>query len=444
MGDFNIWRQMVIGDVVGHSPLEVTLLTGLASVIVGLISLKQNIDNPIVHLNYASGKGKSTACSLACSTVGEPFEGKKMSLDQYGNIITKESVFQSWSATDNAITARYAGNMGVVGILNELGKYKGKNCDSIIFSLSEGSDKSRLNSNCVAYTLAPYHTTFLSCGEMSLLGRCTSKLEGLHVRVMEIDEQLTTDAAHANRIKEVCSEHNGWAVPMLAEYIINNGGIDMVIDYYKKNISLLGGYLPEEFPQVDRFIEKFPAIIITTAELATMALNINFDINGLLKFFKNYMEKHSKENNKVQDDYDEIMSYLKRNINHFYDENESKTVSNPWGKVYHPNTPTGDGRTITDEFAVDRVTMDGILKRMGFSNPTTTLRQLREAGYMDCEEGTLTRKRKIFPNSDKAEKVNIFRVFSDADDSNDAHSDSNTTFVIPDNAPVIHVGDVIA
>ena len=83
------------------------------------------------------------------------------------------------------MVATQAGNRGVVTVLNELGKSLTKNMTRLIFDLSEGSDKKRLNTDLKARISKGYSTTFISTGESSLLEKCDTKLEGLAVRVME-------------------------------------------------------------------------------------------------------------------------------------------------------------------------------------------------------------------------------------------------------------------
>ena len=122
MGSYKIWKSMVKNDVVGHTVLELVLIAALAAVINGLISPITNGENPIIHLNYGSSSGKSTAAILAASTAGRPFDGTITRNDADGIAKTYYSVYQTWGATDNAMVATQAGNRGVVTILNELGK----------------------------------------------------------------------------------------------------------------------------------------------------------------------------------------------------------------------------------------------------------------------------------------------------------------------------------
>lgn len=186
IGDYATWRQLMITEVLPYPALQLVLVAALSAVIVGLLAIKIPIENPIVHLNLPSGKGKSTAGYVAAATAGRPFDGTMTAIDEDGKVVEKQSIYQSWGATDNAMVATQAGNRGVVTVLNELGKSLTKNMTRLIFDLSEGSDKKRLSTNLKARISKGYSTTFISTGESSLLEKCDTKLEGLAVRVMEI------------------------------------------------------------------------------------------------------------------------------------------------------------------------------------------------------------------------------------------------------------------
>ena len=80
----------------------------------GLLSMKIPIENPIVHLNLPSGKGKSTAGYVAASTAGKPFDGTMTAVDEDGKVVEKLSLYQSWGATDNAMVETQAGNRAQV------------------------------------------------------------------------------------------------------------------------------------------------------------------------------------------------------------------------------------------------------------------------------------------------------------------------------------------
>lgn len=427
-GDYNVWRQLMIDEVIPYPALQLVLVAALSAVIVGLLAIKIPIENPIVHLNLPSGKGKSTTGYVAAATAGRPFDGTMTAVDEDGKAVEKLSVYQSWGATDNAMVATQAGNRGVVTVLNELGKSLTKNMTRLIFDLSEGSDKKRLNVDLKARISKGYSTTFISTGESSLLDKCDSKLEGLAVRVMEITKPLTKDAEHANRIKDGCYNNCGFAAPKLAQHIIRNGGVDYVLLKYQDWVTKLRARFPVG-PSMERFVEKFAALFVTTAEIATAALNLPFDIDSLLEFLEEYDREHGAERNTSAASYDLVIQICRSQKHKFYerhdkslpkvripDEVASAPTQECWGRITNMAKDHTDGRLIVQEFEIRKEPLHDLLKTKGYSNRSTCIAAWKELDVLDFEDEThACRSRKIDPTSAKGstEDVYVLRVFAD-------------------------------
>ena len=427
-GDYDAWRQLMEMEIIPYPALQLVLVAALSAVIVGLLSMKIPIENPIVHLNLPSGKGKSTAGYVAASTAGKPFDGTMTAVDEDGKVVEKLSLYQSWGATDNAMVATQAGNRGVVTVLNELGKSLTKNMTRLIFDLSEGSDKKRLNTDLKARISKGYSTAFISTGESSLLEKCDTKLEGLAVRVMEISSALTKDAEHANRIKDGCFANCGFAAPKLAQYIIRNGGVDFVLPLYKQRVAELRARFSKG-PSMERFVEKFAALFVTTAEIASQALKLPFDIAGLLTFLEEYDREHGAERNTSAASYDLIIQICRSQKHKFYvrhdkslprvrisDEVASSPTQECWGRITNMAKEHSDGRLIVQEFEIRKKNLEDLLRSNGYTNKSTCVAAWRSLGVLDAEDATHPcRSRKIDPTAAKgsSEDVYILRAFAD-------------------------------
>ena len=411
-GSYDAWRDMVINDVVSVPTMAFVLIVSLSAVVNGLLSPVTTGENPIVHLCCGSSTGKTTALFLATSAYAAPFDGERRCQSKTGEIKVQRSIYGSWGSTENATITQCAGNRGSIIVLNELGKFNGKDMTRIVYNLSEGTDKTRLNSNMEAYTSEGYATTILSAGEISLLGRCADKLEGLQNRVMEIDQPLTTDANHSRRIKETCRHHNGWAAPILAEYIIQNGGLPMVLALYKGHCEGLSTRLPDT-PAKDRFIEKFAALFVTTAELASKALDIDFDIEGLIQLLADHETTHGDSRNTSKNSYDVIIEACRVHKKFFYIDGEPDPVGKSYGRISYPNRILPDGRTIIEEYEVRRSFLEQVLKENGFPNSRTCAKAWKASDVLDYEAGRSTRSRKIDKSAVEPEDVFVFRVFGE-------------------------------
>ena len=423
MGSYDQWRNMVVKDVIGHTALELVLLAGLSAVVNGLISPLTTGESPIFHLYCGSSQGKTTALGLASSVSGVPYDGEKRSINKQGEIVINRSIYGSWGSTENATTAQCSGNKGAPIILNELGKFEGKDMSRTVYHLSEGTDKARLNMLMQVYTSESYATSIISAGEVSLIGRCVDKVNGLYNRVMEIDTPLTTDPDHSRRIKSACRKHNGWAAAMLAQYILDNGGVDLVLPIYTGYCDSLLSTLPNTASSA-RFIEKFTALIMTTAELSSKALNIPFDTAGILNYFVQYETDHGNQRNASADSYRVVIEACRTNKKSFYIKGEPDPAVKSFGRISYPNKILTDGRVILEEYAIRRSFLEQTLAQNNFPNISTCVKEWKTMGVLDCDADRPTRSRLIDKSAGKTEDVFVLRVFAEATGS------------IPTNAPL--------
>ncbi len=413
IGNFDTWKAMVQKDVVGQTPLEIVLLAGLSAVVNGLIGPITTGENPIYHVCGCSSSGKSTGLCLCASVSGAPYDGEKRYYDKTGEIVVKRSIYSNWSSTEAATTRQCVGNKGAVIVLNELGKYREKDLTQVVYDLSDGVEKYRLNSNMEVTTAESYSTVIVSSGEISLLEHCRSKAEGLHNRVLEITDPLTIDADHSRRIKDICRRHNGWAAPELAQYIIDNGGTKMVLPIYQGYCQSLLNQLPNH-PTTPRFVEKFPALLMTTAELATKALGISFDIPGILNFFVQHETNHGAQRSIAKNSYQVILDACRINKTSFYRPGEEEPRNQIFGRITYPHTFLPNGQCIVEQYEIRRSYLEKILDSNNFPNITTCAREWKSMGVLDHEAGRLTRSRKIDKSATSPEDVFVFRVFGDA------------------------------
>ena len=410
-GTLEGWKELVKNEVLGRVQLETVLLASLSAPIVGLISTVTTGENPIIHINFDSGKGKSTVLYLAASTAGMPFDGKKTMYDRtepYESI----SVYQNWGATEKAMVTSCAGNRGMPIILNELGKYTGKDLSSVVFHLSEGSDMRRLKTNLESRMTEGYDTTFISCGEMSLLKKCKTELNGIKVRVMEIEEVMTEDAEHSRRIKQGSRENNGFATPMIAKYIIDNGGLDMVTQLYKDTLKQLTSCSPEGVDE--RFIEKFPALFITTSKLAKLALELDFDEQGVVDFcYKCW--RHNKNNEDIGiKSYNDVIDECRTHPDKFYQNGECDPKE-VWGAIKIEEYIEGNKKVIL-EYGLLKSKLEEILTKKGYPNMNTCIALWKKAGLLNYEDGKSTRKRKIGNAEALKAYLYVLKVFDEDHD----------------------------
>lgn len=410
MGCYDEWQKMVKSHILGHTALELVLLASLSAIVNGLIGPLTTGENPIFHLCGPSGCGKTTALHAACSVYGLPYDGEKRQANKHGEIVVNRSIYGSWGATENATTVQCCGNMGAAIILNELGKFDGKDMTNIVYNLSEGTDKTRLDKTMQTYTSEGYATAILSSGEISLLDRCKSKATGLQVRVIEISDSLTSSAEQARSIKEVCRNHNGWAAPKLAQYIIDHGGVDFALPIYRRYCQSLLNNLPNNSTTA-RFIEKFPALIMTTAEIASKALDIPFNTAAILQYFADREIIVGNSRNVLADSYHIMIDACGTNKTCFYRRGEADPTIKSYGRITTPNKELPSGQVVIEEYQIRRSFVEEVLAKNGYKNPKACYAEWRAMGVLDHDSDRFTRSKKIDTSSDKYEDVFVLRVF---------------------------------
>ena len=432
VGDYDRWREMVVNDVLPYDTLLLVLVAALSAVVVGALSFKIPVESAILHLHLPSSRGKSTAGYLAASTIGKPASAKIPFMDEDGRNIELRSVFQSWGATDNALIHSMAHNRGAVVVLDELGKCLTPNMNRVIFDIVDGSDKRRLGSDLTSRDSSGFCSSYISTGECSLLERCSSKLEGLAVRIMEVNTPLAKDAQHANRIKRICSKNNGFAAPALAEYIIDHGGEDYVLERYE----YWKDALPQHFsdtPNVHRFIEKFAALYMCTAEIAAKALNLPIDTNRLLAYLVQYDKMRGASRNTSLESYSKLLEHCSKNEAKFvrrhdksylYGRGYTEIVGTPnyemWGRITEMTKPLPDGRVQVREYEILPSVAEDYLKSKGFESINTCIDAWKKAGVLDCEDDTHAKRKRRLTTDDmpgRTERVYVLREYEDGDDA---------------------------
>ena len=427
-GSLTEWIEMVKKEVVGRVPMETILLAALSAPIVGIHGINATTDNPIYHINGRSSTGKSTASCLAASVSGDPFEGMRTDYDSYGVLKDYTSIYGSWGTTPKATISTHAGNRGTVVILNELGKFTGNDMTPVVFNLSEGSDIKRLNTSLETLVSEGFNTVFISNGEMSLINRCKTKLEGIKNRVMELTDPLTDSAEHSRRIKDCCVKNNGFAAPMIAQYIIDNGGYQMIQELYQETLVSLSAAKPEKINE--RFVEKFPVFLVMASKLAEQALGIKFSTDAVVAYCYECVKRFTEKDGEVDASYNDIIGECSTHIKNFYNTRDRMTVPmQVWGAVSYPNRTEGN-KVVTVEYGLKRNILKELLDKHGHPNMDTCIAIWKKAGVLNYEEGRNTRNRKIGINKGDEEDLYVLKVLVDAPKGASVSSKTNLAYLL--------------
>ena len=228
---------------------------------------------------------------------------------------------------------------------------------------------------------------------------------------MEINQPITTGAEQARRIKTTCRENGGFAAKKLAQHIINQGGADYVLPIYDRWTGNLQNVMTSVNSK-ERFIEKFAALFMASAEIATDALKIPFDLESLQNFLVEYDKAADAGRNSAAESYQEIIDECLMNKKNFFIGNDQVPVNQAWGRICTTGKVHKDGRRITHEYLLRRPVVHDILKKYGHTNIDTCIAAWEAAGVLSRDKDRPTRSRMIDPTA-KKEDVFVFRIFED-------------------------------
>lgn len=378
-GSYDEWKSMVNSLVLGNVYLESAIAFGLSAVILGYIKRTEDIDNIIINMCGDSTTGKSTAASLAISTGCSP-------------MLDANSLALSFNTTDNALIKDLTNNHGYPVMIDDASICNNKNFTSLLYSISGGKDKARLDKDCNKSEPSVFSTSVIITSEYSLLNT-SDKLTGLLVRLQEYENiTWTDDAQSAEEIKQVIQKHYGHAIIKMAEFLVEqsqeNKG-NNIFEIYNRWRTKFLEQADGNTSYAQRFSKKL-AVIMTATEVGKIALDIDFDLDAIFDF----INKNNITNNLQNIDigiraYNRLVQEIYKNNNRFRNNKKnylSKDYHELWGVIEPTNNfILPSGQTLTKQAKILQTVFDEIVKTQGFRDTRTILRSLRDNGLLRAE-----------------------------------------------------------
>lgn len=263
--------------IIGNTPLEVVVTLGLSACVVGYIRLHTSVSNLICSIHGKTTTGKTTAAKLAISMGGDPYCGDD-----------KISLAGTCYTTVNAMYGQLRGNHGYPMLFDELGSIgKSTDTEQMLYCLAEGEDKKRMTKSGEIRLLEKWSTAIIFTSEHPMLD---SEVEsGLNVRVLDFaDVKWTKSAKQARKIEMFSKAFAGLGIDILASYMLNN--TSQIYQSYESYVSEISERLKVDSSLKVR-TSKPIAILKLTAELASKAFGVQFNVNEIVKFITEAAEK---------------------------------------------------------------------------------------------------------------------------------------------------------
>lgn len=371
-GNKEEYVSMLKEEVIGNPALEFIIITALSAVILGYIGEELGLDTIIAHIVGNSTTGKSTALKLAISLFGYPD-------------VKRNGLFGTYNGTNNALLKKLTGLKGVPYALDEISMSYTQNFTNFIYGLANGTDKDRLNKDSELKQRETWLTTILSNGEKSLIGSA-NKNAGVQIRVIEANNFVwTKDADNAERINRTILQNYGHIGFDFAKYIMNIEK-DEVIKQFESARDEVYKIIDDKLV-VDnmaiRRCNKF-GIILHTAYLFQDMMGIRLDIDGIIGMMVE-IEKESLSNRNFRES---TIDYIKQYVSKYKNKFECGTTNS----IESLGVITQREKYV--EVQMNKLSFEQMIKQGGYEDKNIILRELKDAGYLNCEKDRYTRCRK--------------------------------------------------
>lgn len=409
----------------GNFNLQMAVAIGLSGSL--MWPLKQWIDKDLTTLvvNFvgASTTGKTTAASLAISVAGDPS-------------VTSNGPASTWKQTPNALVTSLANNKGIPRLLDELNTYPYKDVTSMIYDLSNGQEKQRLNKDGVPRGVASWCTTIISTAEVSIFTKTASANDGLRVRVLELTVPWTASSEEAGRVKMFASNNYGALLPVFIEHLLTDG-VDAfkekLIEAYDHCYNSILPLLPET-----KFKERIAArcaVITTTGMMASEAFNWGLELDAMNDWLIHGLSDFSED----------ISERAANDFIQWLIANQSSLLTK--NRFYTPHVIIGRIESETNHIHCDIIKniLVNQLKEMGYEDPKVVIDLWLKSGFVkpSSDRPTVrtviggvreTSYRLIISKEYYSDFKNVFYV-SDPDESEEQLDDSKVATIneIPKN-----------
>lgn len=385
-GSCDKWLDMVKTEVM-DSPMEIILASAFSAVTLNYVYKDFPVENLIISLVGDSSSGKTTALNLAVSTGALPST-------------TENSLIFTYLDTERSIMNRMQSGFPVA--IDE-GSVLKKDITKLLYSIANGKEKAAMTKEMRLAKSIDFHTIIFSSSEVSLFSLADNN-SGLLVRVMELSETWTKSGESADKIKQITSSNYGFAVPMLAEYLLKIGKKEVIAKCEKCTNDFLSCIDTSKESALLKRLAKKVGIILATAEFAMDVFELSFNIEMIKRFFANKLILNPDEFNIGIKAHDIITAYATEHPEEF-----GKNIPGDEDKIYLKNgffdkapiKTLYDKTTSHTVLCIKKETFEKVMDKERFRDCMVVLKKLRELGLLESDKGRLLSKFHVASDSGK-------------------------------------------
>ncbi|MDW4220458.1 cassette chromosome replicative helicase [Staphylococcus saprophyticus] len=387
-GNLNDWLSMFKEQVNGNVVLELVATFGVSALVTRYLFFLNEIEftGIIYSLTGQSSSGKTTAAMLAASIAGNPNKGDK-------------TLFCSWNATKVGIENNVSSNFGVPVIFDELSTSTIGSLTNLLYSISEGQGRERADKNGNTREKLNWGTSIISTGEYSIFNN-SAKNDGLRVRIIEINDAITSSSSNSDAIKKVVRKNYGHVLPIISDYLLNNE--EQLVAMYEEHRKWFEAALANEKSKTGiRMISRY-AVILTSATVFECALDLNLNKEEMKSYLLNYHENTISERSLTEKAMEAIIQYIAVNTGKFSQDRPLSNMIENNGTIIVQNDYV--------EVKIIRSIFERILKDNGFEDAKNVIKALDNDNKLVTDKDRKTNQRKVKNDNDELESIVFYHI----------------------------------
>lgn len=334
-----------------HSePLQYLLAATMAAPALTILQQKYNYDLHSYCINAvgASSTGKTIASRVCASAWTNP---------------NSDKIFSAMLSTGNAALKRLAGRYGIPTFLDEASVLGGIKADEYGYSVYEGREKRRLNSDCSEKASGTWSTIVCMSSEQHFHSNAKNQNGGLAVRVHSMENlNWTKSKEHAEQSNNFIKNNYGILGREFTEMLFSEK-IDELPDLYEEAKETMNSYCESSHNDfTDRLCQTYALTYMTAKMLEEMGIAV--DIEAVAGIMADHNNMVSNEQNLGLNAFNAVVSYVARN-------NYKSGISQKTNE---------DG--IPVKVVIEESLMNEILTKAGFTDVKVVIKELDKSGYL--------------------------------------------------------------
>lgn len=332
-------------------PLQYLLSATMAAPILTILQQQYNYDlhSYCINIVGSSSTGKTIASRFCDAAWTNPND---------------DVIFSAMLATGNAALKRLAGRYGIPTFMDESTILGGIKADEYAYSVYEGREKRRLNSDCSEKASGTWSTIACMSSEQHFHSNAKNQNGGLAVRVHSIENLAwTASKEHAAEVSEFIMENYGLLGEHFTKMLFKKKMLDKLPDLYESAKETMEAKCEDDRNDFTDRLCNIYALTMMTARLL-IGLGVAIDTEAVAQIMADHNAMVAGEQNLALNAFNAIVSYIarygyKNGIRVFVDEK---------------NLPT--------KVAIEQGLLAEILDRAGFKDMKVTVKELDKAGYI--------------------------------------------------------------